>query len=211
LKEGIDPETGSRYLEEIAFEVQNTQRDKDLTERARMLVRRGVRRVFAVKVREDEGGTVHAGPVKEWSPAEDRWVELEPESEIVDRCFRHPIKVKALLDATEARAQVFRGYVDDNDPLLVAEKQKALDAQKKALAAEHARQVQALAAEHARQVQAREQALAAEHARAAILDLCEVLAIEVTGERRARMEAMTGDELNAMRNAIRTRRRWPEA
>jgi hypothetical protein len=200
LKEGFDPETGSRYLEEIAFEVQNTQRDKDLTERARMLVRRGVRRVFAVKVREDDGGTVHAGPVKEWSPTEDRWVELEPESEIVDRCFRHPIKVKALLDATEARAQVFRGYVDDNDPLLVAEKQKALDAQKKALAAEHARQVQA-----------REQALAAEHARAAILDLCEVLAIEVTGERRARMEAMTGDELNAMRNAIRTRRRWPEA
>jgi hypothetical protein len=31
LKEGVDPDTGTRYLEELAFEIKNTQRMSDLT------------------------------------------------------------------------------------------------------------------------------------------------------------------------------------
>jgi hypothetical protein len=256
-KDGHDPATGSRYLEEISFEVKHTQSDKDLTERARMLVRRGVRRVFAVKVREDEEGAVEAGPVKEWLAAEDRWVELDPESEIVDRCLKHPIKVKALIEVPEARAQVLRGFVADDHPLLVEDRQKAVAAREQELVAAHAGELaareqelvaahagelaareqelvaahagelaareQELVAAHAGELAAREQELVAAHARelaardeqerlrlqAMIVDFCDLLAIELTAERRARMEAMTGTELDTLCDAIRTGRRWP--
>ncbi len=57
-REGIDPATGQRYLEELAFEVVNTQRPGDVTEKAEELTARGVRRVFAVFARR--------GVVSEW-------------------------------------------------------------------------------------------------------------------------------------------------
>jgi hypothetical protein len=47
--------------------------------------------------------------------------------------------------------------------------------------------------------------------RAAILDLCELLGIELTGERRARLEAMGAGELEALRQALKQQRRWPDA
>jgi hypothetical protein len=188
-KEGIDPETGSRYLEEISFEVKHTQSERDLRERAQMLARRGVRRVFAIYVKEAADGGVLAGPVKEWVAGQGRgrWVELDPESEIVDRCFEQPIKVQALLDRTEARKQVARVLWAQQNPVLV----EALAARENELSAAHARELQALA-------------------RQGILALCEVLAIEVTAERRARMEEMSGEKLDGLRDAIRTRRRWPD-
>jgi hypothetical protein len=250
-KIGRDPGTGSRYLEEISFEVKHKQSNADLTERARKLVRRGVRRVFAIHVKEDERGVIKAGPVREWLASEDCWLELHPESEIVDRCLVQPVKVQALLDATEASNQVARALLAQNNPVLVEDRQRALDAQRRALVEAHAREVEArdralaedrqraldaqrraLAEAHAREVEARDRALAEDrqgaldaqkralaeaHAREmrardtrAILDLCDVLAIEVTTERRARMDAMTSEELDALRGAIRARRRWPE-
>ncbi|HEU4409987.1 MAG TPA: Uma2 family endonuclease [Polyangiaceae bacterium] len=45
--------------------------------------------------------------------------------------------------------------------------------------------------------------------RAAVLDLCELLGLEVAGEQRARLEAMGVDELEALRQAIKQQRRWP--
>jgi hypothetical protein len=74
-----------------------------------------------------------------------------------------------------------------------------------------------LAAAHAGELAAREKELSEAHAgelqalaRQGILALCEVLAIEITAERRARMEGMTGAKLDALRDAIRVRRRWPD-
>jgi flagellar biosynthesis/type III secretory pathway protein FliH len=49
----------------------------------------------------------------------------------------------------------------------------------------------------------------AEGLRAAVLDLCEVLGIEVTAEQRAQLDAMGVGELEALRQALKTTRRWP--
>jgi hypothetical protein len=242
-KAGLDPATGSRYLEEVSFEVKHTQSESDLTERARMLIRRGVRRVFAIYVREMAGGVVEAGPVKEWLAGEDRWQTLDPESEIVDRCLAHPVKVEALIDGTAADNQVARALLAHNNPVLAADRRKALTKQKQTLNATYVRQMQARDTEHTRELEARKQAhareleaqkqahareletqkqtharaleaqkqaLATAHAKAAVLDLCDVLAVAVTAERRAHLDAMTAAELDALRSAIRTRHCWPE-
>jgi hypothetical protein len=227
-KAGRDPVTGSRHLEEIVFEVKHTQRNADLTERARKLVRRGVRRVFVIPVKEKPGGRIEAGPVKEWLAREDRWLVLAPQAEITDPCLVHPIKAQALIDATEANNQVARALVAQKNPVIVEDKQKALDALSKTLVEDkqkaldalsktlveaHARELQAWDAKHACELRARDEELRArdvENARATILDLCDVLAIEVTSERRARMDAMSSEELDALRSAIRTRRCWSE-
>jgi hypothetical protein len=213
-KVGRDPGTGSRYLEEISFEVKHKQSNADITARARQLIRGGVRRVFAIHVREDEQGAFKAGPVREWLASEDCWLELHPEAEIVDRCLVQPVKVQALIDATEADNQVARALLAQNNPVLVEDRRKAVEARD----AEHARTLartlkrtlEARDAEHARTLERTLEARDAEHARQAILDLCDVLAVEITTERRARMEPMTSKELDALRSAIRTQRRWPE-
>jgi hypothetical protein len=61
-----------------------------------MLIRRGVRRVFAIYVKERAGGVVEAGPVKEWLGGEGRWLDLEPEAEIGE-------EIDGLRDALRAR------------------------------------------------------------------------------------------------------------
>jgi hypothetical protein len=65
---GQDPETGQRYLEEVAIEVGNTQRLPRLKEKASRMVRRGVRQVFAVLVQE--------GEVHRWDPTAQELVRL---------------------------------------------------------------------------------------------------------------------------------------
>lgn len=100
-KEGVDPGTGARYLEEVTFEVKHTQTLGDLKRRARAMLRRGVRRFFVVCVHEsatasNAGNTGRAGarsagprnagraratgsddftagPVLEWIPDANTW------------------------------------------------------------------------------------------------------------------------------------------
>jgi hypothetical protein len=45
--------------------------------------------------------------------------------------------------------------------------------------------------------------------RAAVLDLCELFSIELTEERRVRLESMGVSELEALRAALKQTRRWP--
>jgi predicted transposase/invertase (TIGR01784 family) len=45
--------------------------------------------------------------------------------------------------------------------------------------------------------------------RSAIVDLCELLGVERTGERVASLEAMGVDELEVLRSALKQTRRWP--
>ena len=68
-RSGTDPRTGSRYLEEVAFEVVNTQSLSQMIERAEDLTRQGVRRVFAIFVKKREVG--------EWSPSRASFVPLD--------------------------------------------------------------------------------------------------------------------------------------
>ena len=120
-KQGTDAE-GHRHLEELSFEVKHTQSQASLDKRARNLLRRGVRRVFAVHVRaEKRGGGEHvkAGPVVEWSASQDGWKTLKGDSYIKDRCLRRPLKVRALIEAVEADDAVARGLIDKGNRVVL--------------------------------------------------------------------------------------------
>jgi Uma2 family endonuclease len=111
-KEGDDPRTGTRYLEELAFEVVNEQSRRDITEKAEDLTARGVRRVVAVFVK--------TGNVCEWSKSEGDWLPLDLEGTLEDACLSRPIRVKALLDAAEADNAVARALTEKRNPVIEA-------------------------------------------------------------------------------------------
>jgi hypothetical protein len=73
-KAGIDPTTGTRYLEELAFEVVSTQSLREMTMRAEDLTERGVRRLFAIFVKRRE--------VCEWSRTQRTFVTLSSDDAI---------------------------------------------------------------------------------------------------------------------------------
>lgn len=110
VREGIDPRTGRRYLEELAFEVVAEQSVADVTERARQLSARGIRRLIAI--------FVNRGQVCEWSSARDDWAPLKLDDEVVDPTLRHPMKVRALLDAAEADDAVARALRAKGNPVI---------------------------------------------------------------------------------------------
>ncbi len=93
-KEGRDPDTGGRYLEEVAFEVVSEQNERYVTEKAQRMHRRGVRRIFTVWIKTQR--------VCEWSSEKQSWCPLDRESRIEDRCLAAPLEVTALLDAAAA-------------------------------------------------------------------------------------------------------------
>lgn len=111
-KAGVDPATGARYLEELAFEVVGEQSLKEITERAQDLAGRGVRRVFAVFVKLDE--------VREWSRATNAWTTLAPSSSIVDPTLACPLPVAALLDAADPESAVAQALRAKKNPVLEA-------------------------------------------------------------------------------------------
>jgi hypothetical protein len=93
-KQGLNPETGERYLEEIAFEVVSKQNEKLVREKAQRMHRRGVRRIFAVWPKTHR--------VCEWSAESGSWRPLDAGAQIEDSCLVAPLTVAALLDAAEA-------------------------------------------------------------------------------------------------------------
>jgi len=110
-KDGTDPATGTRYLEEIAFEVVSQQGPGDVTEKAVEMHRRGVRRIFAAFVK---------GPrLCEWSPASRSWRSLEAASRIEDRCLVAPLSVSALLDAALADNAVAEALIAKGNPTIL--------------------------------------------------------------------------------------------
>ena len=100
---GIDAATGERYREEMAFEVAYAQRRRELEARARLLSRRGVRRIFVVFVKE--------GTVEEWSRATESWQALDADGAIEDRCLSAPLAVRGLLAAAAADLAVTRALI----------------------------------------------------------------------------------------------------
>jgi hypothetical protein len=110
-KEGIDPETGKRYLEEVAFEVVSTQNEKVVTEKAVVMHRRGVRRIFGVWVKRRQR-------VCEWSAESRSWLPLDAGSHIEDPCLVAPLPVAALLDAAVADNDVVEALAAKGNPAL---------------------------------------------------------------------------------------------
>jgi hypothetical protein len=113
-KEGNDPATGNRFLEEVAFEIVHEQPLKKVTERAEDWSRRGVRRVFGIFVKK--------GTVEEWQPAAKAWRALDPGGSISDPCLVRPLSVKALLDIAVAKNEVARALEAQDNPAILAMK-----------------------------------------------------------------------------------------
>jgi hypothetical protein len=106
FQDGVDPSTGARYLEEIAFEVVSEQNARLVTEKAMRMHRRGVRRIFAIRVKAQQ--------VCEWFP--DGWRPLEAGARIEDPCLVAPLSVAALLDAVAANKAVVEALAAKGDP-----------------------------------------------------------------------------------------------
>ncbi|MCX4241787.1 hypothetical protein [Paraliomyxa miuraensis] len=110
-REGIDPATGTRHLEELAFEIVNEQSLSDITERAQDLSARGVRRIIAIFVKTNE--------IREWSPERNDWITLDPDGTFEDRTLVQPIPVRALLDNAAANRAVVRALHAKQDPAIL--------------------------------------------------------------------------------------------
>ncbi len=110
-RDGIDPKTGKRYLEELAFEVVSEQSLTDITHKAEDLLERGVRRVFALFVK--------SGDVKEWKGA---WALID--REIADAFLARPLPVQALADAAAADNAVVQALDAKGNPAIVQIRQQ---------------------------------------------------------------------------------------
>jgi hypothetical protein len=110
-KDGIDPATGTRYLEEIAFEVVSEQNEALATEKASRMHQRGVRRIFTVWVKGHQR-------VCEWSPESRSWKLLE--TAIEDPVLVRPLSMSALLDAAEADNAVAEALIAKGNPVIRA-------------------------------------------------------------------------------------------
>jgi hypothetical protein len=108
---GVDPQTDTRYLEELAFEVVSEQKERDVSEKVPRMHQRGVRRIFAIFVKGQQ--------VCEWSPeSQGGWQPLAPHSWIEDLCLASPLAVAALLDAATADDAVVEALAAKNNPAL---------------------------------------------------------------------------------------------
>lgn len=164
-RQGKDPLTGERYLEELAFEVANTETLAHVRKKARRMAERGVRRVFAVLVKK--------GQLLEWSRAHDEFDILSGDTIIEDRCLRAPLRVKALLSAASADDFAARALLARGAPAL-------LEAQ--ASARQAGQQTGHQAGHQAGLIEGQQQAL---------LSVLQVRGVRVSDEARAQILACT--------------------
>ncbi len=118
-RDGTEPATGRRYLEEVSFEIVNEQSPTVVREKAEDLIERGVRRVFAVYVKR--------GEVCEWSREKNALVPLDLGGRIEDPCFVRPIRVRALLDGAIAEGEAVRALERKGNPEILAIKETAAE------------------------------------------------------------------------------------
>jgi len=97
-REGKDPQTGRRYLEELAFVVVSEQEPRHVEWRMEDLSLRGVRRLFAVFVDEVK--------ICEWSANDRCLVPLAMDSELIDPALAIPLPPRALFGSAADRSSV---------------------------------------------------------------------------------------------------------
>ena len=110
--EAPDAKTGRRQLEEITFEVCDSQRTRATCRRRRGVRRARVRRVFYVRVDE--------GAVYEWRRASDAGTTSVTATPSRDRCFVVPIPVQALLQRGARRRHRRRALLARGNAVVVA-------------------------------------------------------------------------------------------
>ncbi|MBI4819154.1 MAG: Uma2 family endonuclease [Deltaproteobacteria bacterium] len=112
FREGIDPVTQDRALEELAFEILSSQEDSDAARKARSLTMRGVRRVFGIDVVEKR--------FLEWSRADDMWFGYAGSEALVDKALAAPLPIKDVLDAARADDAMARALLEKKNPVIFA-------------------------------------------------------------------------------------------
>lgn len=103
---------GRRKLEEIVFEVCDSEDIAHVTSKAQKFAARGVRRVFHVRV--------DTRSIAEWRADDGMWAALDEGAEIHDRCFVLPLPVRALVDRVLADDTVARALVARRHPVIEA-------------------------------------------------------------------------------------------
>jgi hypothetical protein len=190
-RDGTDPRTGNRYLEELAFEVVNTQSRRSMTTRAKDLTKCGVRRVF--------GFFVKTGEICEWSPPKRRWLSLDLDGTIEDPALVHPIPVRALLDAAVADDAVVDALDAKGNPRL---------AEKVARGRAEGRMKGRAEGRVKGRVKGRAEGRA-ERRLEAIETACELLDIHLGPLERAQLAALDDAGLATLLARIKSERRWP--
>ncbi len=109
----LDPVTGRRRVPELAFEIVSTQSLASAADKARRLLARGVRRVFAIDV--------EYGRALEWSDARDAW-QRHPGTCIEDPVLAVPLPIEPLVKAAFVDDAVARALIAKNNPVIAAEK-----------------------------------------------------------------------------------------
>ncbi len=185
---GTDPQTQQRYLEELSFEVANSQTLGQLDRRAKKLVARGVRRVFGLLVQEEK--------VYEWTRSGIR-KGRSLQGRIRDRAFHTPLRIRAILDAAEAKRLVFEALVNEDDPNLGSYVKK--------------RELKSRAEGHKEGRKEGHKEGRKETLRSNVKDLCGALGIAWLPERNAAIETMGVSELEALWIHLTNRKSWPGA
>jgi len=111
----LDPVTGGRQIEDLAFYVLSTERLARAGRRAGKLAARGVRRVFALDVAKQRAF--------EWSRELGTWVLLPPTTAIGDPSLAVALPVEALFDDKAAQLATVRAFRAKRDPEFLAERE----------------------------------------------------------------------------------------
>ncbi len=115
---GIDPTTGTRYLEELVFEVVHKRPKQETDTRAEGFAARGVPRQIGVFVRKKV--------VCEWVKSENNWGEsLDLRQSLRAPCLAVPLPLAALLDPELARKAIARALEAKGDPSILEMKKKS--------------------------------------------------------------------------------------
>jgi hypothetical protein len=109
----VDPVTGGRQIEELAFEIVSKTRLSRATRKAAKLTKRGVRRVFAIDLKRERA--------LEWSRVTKSWEILGPDAVIDDPTLVLPLPVRELVTAAAADDAVARALLAKRNPVLVTE------------------------------------------------------------------------------------------
>jgi flagellar biosynthesis/type III secretory pathway protein FliH len=107
-----DPRTHGRQIEQLAFEVVSTQSLRKASDKAAKLVRRGVRRVFAIDVKRSRA--------LEWSAAQNTWRVLKPSGQITDRALDVALPIAALIDSARTDDAMARALIARRNPVIEA-------------------------------------------------------------------------------------------
>jgi hypothetical protein len=107
-----DPETGGLQIEQLAFEVVSTESIGRAGAKAALLVRRGVRRVFAIDIERARA--------LEWSEALATWSVLHPAGQIEDPALEVALPIRDLVHAAKTDDAVARALIAKHNPVIEA-------------------------------------------------------------------------------------------